>query len=119
MANKYPEHEFSNAISNARVPSDENGVPYPAHVAAEDTTPDSSLETYIDDPSEDEDEDEDKDADAEVDDSGYVRNPKSDYCESCSTTVGVLREAGVRFDRATWVKISSGSLEFSINLAKN
>lgn len=32
MANKYPEHEFS----NARVPSDENGVPYPAHIVAED-----------------------------------------------------------------------------------
>ena len=43
-----------------------------------------------------------------------------DDCESYSTTtVRALREAGVRFDRTTWVKISEGSLEFSINLAQD
>lgn len=100
-----------------RVPVDNNGVPYPAHIAAEDSAPESSLETYIDDSSEDESED-DTDADY-VDDFGYVHNPKSDDLKSYSTTLGALREAGVRFDRTTWVKISAGSLEFSINLAKD
>lgn len=98
-----------------KVPADKNGVPYPAHVAAEDPSLESSPETDTDDSGEVEDED---DTDADVDDFGYVHNPKSDFCNSYSTTVGVLREAGVRFDRATWVKISSGSLEFSINLAE-
>ena len=40
MANKYPEHEFS----DVRVPSDENGVPYPAHVVAEDLSDGSTRE---------------------------------------------------------------------------
>ena len=93
-----------------KVPADNNGVPYPAHVAAEDPSLESSLETYIDDPSEDED-----DTDADVDGFGYVSNPgSSDSASRFDATINALLKAGVRFDKATWCKISSGSIEFSI-----
>lgn len=99
-----------------KVPADKNGVPYPAHVAAEDSSLESSPETDTDDSTDDEYED---DTDADVDDFGYVSNPKlSDSASGFDATINALLRAGVRFDKATWCKISSGFVEFSITTEK-
>ena len=97
-----------------RIPADNNGVPYPAHVAAEDPSLESSPETDTDDSGEVEDEDLDS-----IDDFGYVSNPKSSGSDSgFDVTINTLLKAGVQFDKTSWCRISSGSVEFSIATEK-
>jgi hypothetical protein len=98
-----------------RVPADNNGAPYPApHIAAEDPLLASFPETHADDSSEVEDEDLDG-----IDGFGYVSNPKSSGSDSgFDVTINALLKAGVRFDKTSWCRISSGSVEFSIATEK-
>ena len=113
-----------------RIPADNNGVPYPAHVVAEDLSDfpqsvdeqdEDDNDSYLADDSELDEEDEAYDSDEEyTDDYGYVHNNKDSAMDHSGydRTLLALQRAGVPFGKTNWVAMSpDGTLELSITQA--
>ena len=112
-----------------RVPVDKNGVPYPAHVVAEDLSDfpqsvdeqdEDDNDSYLADDFELDEEDEAYDPDEEcIDDYGYVRN--KDFAMNHSgydRTLLALQRAGVPFGRTNSITfLPDGTLELYITQA--